>query len=91
MTADRVAIIIVGVVIAVRFLLYARFRKVSSGRRMGVGTLQLLVVVAVVALCDHFGANYGAVLAVVGVLAIICLSFLPVKAGQQIGSNPPQL
>jgi hypothetical protein len=70
--------VLIAVVIAVRLVLWARFRNDSSGRRIGIGTLQVLFVIAGVAVMSYW-PQWTLSAFVCVLIGIIALSFVPAR------------
>jgi hypothetical protein len=74
-----IAAAVMGAVIAVRLWLWAKFRQNWRGKRIMVSTAQLLVVIATVITFQYFGQEHGVLILVLGVLAVVCISFVPIR------------
>ena len=71
-------VILMAVVIGVQLALWAKFRNEERGRRIGIGTLQLLLVVAWVVVTD-FGPQWLLSVSICALIDIIALSFVPAR------------
>jgi len=80
-TTDGLALFVFTAVIAVRILLWRKFRDDRRGKRIAVSTAQLIVVVLAIAAYDSFGSKHTVAIAVLALAAIIGLSFIPIKTG----------
>jgi phosphatidylserine synthase len=78
MTKDYAVVILMAFVVAVRLALWAKYQNEERGRRVGISTLQLLLVIALMVVIG-FSPPWTRTAFLCALVGIIALSFIPTR------------
>lgn len=90
-TEDLISIGIIILLVAVRILLWSKFKNNWRANRIAISTAQLVVVIAAVLIYSSVGAEHTLTIASISVAGIVFLSSLPIKRNGKVAIGPKRL